>query len=91
MEIDIGILLLYASITILSLILLAATLVSYVKSKNKKLIFVNIIFLFLLIRGLLLSISLFVPSLSWIPSNGYIWVGDLLVLLFLYIAYSVKR
>jgi len=90
MEIDIGILLLYASITILSLILLVATLISYTKSRNKKLVFVNIIFLFLFIRGLLLSVSLFDPSLSWIPSNGYIWIVDLFVLLSLYIAYSVK-
>jgi hypothetical protein len=88
---DPGIILLYAAITILSLIMFCATIISYVKYKNKKLLFVSSIFLVLLIRGILLSVSMFYDPLKTITSNGYIWIVDVLVLLFLYAAYSVKR
>ena len=87
---DAGILLLYATITILSMILFVVTLLSYVKTRNRKLFFVSLIFLFLLIRGGILSVGLFYTQLGTLLSNGYIWVIDLLVLILLYVAYSVK-
>ena len=87
---DAGILLLYAAITILSMILFVVTLLSYVKTRNRKLFFVSLIFLFLLIRGGILSVGLFYTQLGTLLSNGYIWVIDLLVLILLYVAYSVK-
>ena len=87
---DAGILLLYAAITILSMILFVVTLLSYVKTRNRKLFFVSLIFLFLLIRGGILSLGLFYTQLGTLLSNGYIWVVDLLVLILLYVAYSVK-
>ena len=85
-----GILLLFAGITILSLILFIVTLLSYSKTKNTKLFFVSLIFLFILIRGGILSLELFYHQLSFITSSGYIWVVDLLVLILLYVAYSIK-
>ena len=91
MEIDIGILFLYAGITILSVILFVVTLLSFQKFKNKKLFFVSLIFFFLFIRGTLLSISLFNDQMKEVISSGYIWIFDLIVLVLLYVAYSIKR
>ena len=82
---------LIAAITILSLILLVVTLLSYRKYQNKKLLVVSFIFLFLFVRGLLLSYGLFYDSLETLTSNVYIWSFDLIVLLLLYAAYSIKR
>jgi len=88
---EIAIIFLYAGITILSLILLTTTLFSYTKYKNPKLLFVCFIFFFLFIRGLLLSIGLFYDQVVQITSSPYIWSFDLLVLILLYAAYSIKR
>ncbi len=91
MELDTGVIFIIAGITILSLALFIVTFISYLKSRNAKLVFVSLIFLFLLIRGLLLSIGLFNDHFSSFISSGYIWVFDLIILLLLYIAYSTKR
>ncbi len=79
-----------AAISINSLILLIASLLSFRKYKNKKLLFVIIAFLFFFIRGVLLSISLFYEPLSIIKSGYYIWIIDIIILNTLYLA-SLKR
>jgi hypothetical protein len=87
---EIWFVLIIALITILSLILLTLTLLSYRKYKNKKLFFVSLVFLVLFIRGLLLSISIFNEEIIEITSNSYIWIFDLIILVLLYAAYSLK-
>ena len=79
-----------AAISICSLVLLATTLISYRKSNNKKLIFVTLAFLFFLIRGLLLSFSLFYDPLAPFVSSYYTWLIDLVILNLLYLA-ALKR
>ena len=90
-RISIDILFIISMITILSAILLFITLFSYVKHKNKKLLFISSVFLFLFIRGVILSFGLFNDDLQNITSSSYIWIFDLIILIFLYTAYSVKR
>jgi len=79
-----------AAISINSLVLLIISLLSLRKYKNPKLIFVIIAFSFFLIRGILLSLSLFYEPLSMIKSGYYIWLIDIVILNTLYIA-SLKR
>ena len=88
---DYGIILIVALITILALILFIVTLLSYRKYKNRKLLLVSMVFFFLLIRGVLLSLGLFYASFTQLTTSGYIWLFDLAVLIFLYAAYSLKR
>ena len=79
-----------AAITIFALALLIISLLSYWKYKNKKLLLISLVFLFFLIRGALLSLSIFYPDLEAITSSMYIWIVDLVILILLYIA-SLKR
>ena len=80
-----------AGITILSLILLILTVISFLKFKNLKLLFVSFIFFFFFIKGLLLSYALFTDEIESLAPNIYILLFDLIVLVLLYIGYSVKR
>ena len=82
--------LLFSIITILSLVLLGITFLSYRRYKNKKLLYVCMVFLFLFLRGILLSLSLFMTSLEVFLANGYFWVVDVVVLVLLYGAYALK-
>jgi len=81
----------YAMITIISFVLLSVTFYSYQKCKNKKLLFVSMVILVLFIRGMLLSLSLFYNEIESVTSSAYIWIFDLIVLVLLYAAYSIKR
>ena len=77
-----------ACVTIFSLGLLLISLASYFKYKNPKLIFVSLVFLLFLIKGLLLSINVFFEEL--IELNSYFTVFDLIILILLFIA-TLKR
>lgn len=79
-----------AAITINALVLFVTSLLSYRKYKNKKLLFVTVAFLFFLIRGILLSMGVFVASLGLTTSNYYPWVIDIIILNTLYLA-ALKR
>ena len=79
-----------AAISISSLILLITSILSYKKYKNKKLLFIIAVFLFFLIRGVLLSLSLFYEPLKPIASSYYTWLIDLIILNLLYLA-ALKR
>jgi len=82
---------LFASITIIAFLLMTATLISFKKYGNKKLLFISFVLLFLFIRGLLLSLSLFNSQMADVVSSGYIWIFDLIVLGLLYLTYSIKK
>jgi hypothetical protein len=87
---NVEIIFLFAIITILSLILMIVTLLSYRKYKNKKLLFISSVFFFLFFRSILLSLSLFYEQIETIITTGYIWFFDLGVLVLLYVAYSIN-
>jgi len=79
-----------AFITIFSVGLLAVSLASYKKYKNVKLLFVSLVFLVLLIKGILLSLSLFTEELVVFTSIPYAGMFDLIILILLFIA-TLKR
>jgi len=80
-----------ALITLIAFTLFIITFFSFFKSKNKKLLPISFVFLFLFIRGVMLSLNVFYDVFDSLISSGYIWFFDLIVLLFLYAAYSIKR
>jgi len=76
--------------TIFSLGLFMISLISYHKSKNKKIFFVSLLLLLFFIKNLLLSFFLFAGQ---IPNNFTILAlefFDLLILVFLFIAVLTK-
>lgn len=82
-----------ASITIFSLGLLIISLISYKKYKNQKLIFITLILIVLLVKGILLSITLFnqeISSINQILYGPYIGFFDLIILILLFLA-TLKR
>ncbi len=80
-----------AGITIFASILLVLTLISYKTYKTSKLLLISGVFLVLLIRGILLTYGFFSDTFAEIVTNEYLWIVDLLILLFLYAGYSLKR
>jgi hypothetical protein len=80
----------YACTTIFSLGLFAVSIYSYYKYKNKKLLFVSIVFLVFLIKGLILSYSLFNEQLINIEIGLYFGLFDLIILILLFAA-TLKR
>ena len=79
-----------AFVTIFSVGLLAISLASYRKYKNLKLLFVSLVFLIFLIKGVLISISLFTEEFAIINSMPYSGLFDLTILILLFIA-TLKR
>ncbi|MCU0851332.1 MAG: hypothetical protein MUC80_08725 [Candidatus Thermoplasmatota archaeon] len=76
--------------TVFSLGLLMISLISYHKSKNKKIFFVSLLLLLFSLKNLLLSFFLFTEQ---IPNNFTILAlefFDLLILVFLFIAVLTK-
>ena len=79
-----------AFVTIFSMGLFAVSLFSYRKSKNIKLLLVSIVFLVFLLKGILLSVSIFYSS-SVLPSANVSFVFfDVIILLVLFVA-TLKR
>jgi len=79
-----------ACITIFALGLLIVSLLSYRRYKNGKLLFVSLVFGIFLIKGLILSLSLFYNQFADITSNPYIGLLDLMMLVLLFMA-TLKR
>lgn len=82
-----------SSITIFSLGLLVVSLLSYKKFKNIKLLFISLVFVVLLIKGILFSLTLFFQELSSINDFLFSIYGglfDLILLILLFIA-TLKR
>jgi len=76
----------YGFLTVFSFGLWTISVLTYQKSKNKKILFVNIVFLFFLIKGLLLSLSIFSNELIDFLSIPLFAVFDLLILFLLFMA-----
>ena len=76
----------YGFITVFSIGLFSISILSYYKSKNKKLLFVSSVFLLFFIKGVVLSFSLFFSDLNNIITIPIIALFDLIVLFLLFIA-----
>jgi hypothetical protein len=79
-----------AGITIFALGLFLISLMSYRKYKNGKLLIISSVFFIFLIKGLLLSFSLFFSEFSEIFSSPLYGLFDLVILFLLFIA-TLKR
>jgi hypothetical protein len=88
--IDIESIVIFACMTIFSLVLLTASLLSYHRYKKPKLLFIGGVFLLFLVRSILLSMSIFYEPLQALTSSVYIWLFDVLLLIMLYLT-SLKR
>jgi len=76
----------YGFITIFSIGLFCVSILSYLKSKNKKLLFVSTVFLLFIFKGIILSLSLFLSDLNLFITIPILAVFDLIVLFLLFIA-----
>ena len=79
-----------SSVTILSLGLLLLALAGYKKYKNIKLIFVSLVFVVLLVKGILFSFGLFNEDVVELLSFPYVGIFDLIILILLFIS-TLKR
>ena len=79
-----------AFITIFSLGLFIISLTSYRKYKNQKLLFVCLVFLVFLLKGILLSIQLFTNEFPLLNDSTSSGLFDLMILILLFIA-TLKR
>lgn len=87
---DVQNILISACITVFSIGLFGISLLSYNKSKNKKLLFVSIVFLIFIIKGIVSSIALFNSEYSSFLSFTYTGFFDLIILVLLFMA-TLKR
>jgi hypothetical protein len=79
-----------AAISINALVLLVTSVLSYLQYKNKKLLFVIAVFVFFLVRGILLSLSIFHEAFEPLVTSFYPWLVDVVILNLLYLA-ALKR
>lgn len=76
----------YGFLTVFSLGLWIISILNYRKSRNKKIIFVNIVFFIFFIKGILLSSSIFISELVELLSTPLLAFFDLLMLCLLFFA-----
>ena len=76
----------YGFLTVFSIGLMVISILSYRKSQNKKILFVSLIFIMFIIKGVLLSLSLLNPDLQYLISIPFFALLDLIILSFLFIA-----
>jgi len=81
----------YGFLTIFSFGMWVISIFSYQKSRNKKILFVNIVFLLFLLKGVLLSLSIFLTDLQEFLSISLFAVFDLLILFLLFVAVLKKQ
>lgn len=75
-----------AGVTVLSLGLLIVSLASYRKYKNMKLLFISLVFVIFVVKGMLLSFNLLAEDLLNLSLDPRLVVFDVVILLLLYIA-----
>ena len=74
-----------ASMTVLSLGFFILSMLGYLKRKNTKMIFVSLVFLVFLVKGILLSLGIFSSEIIVLNSSFNPWIFDLVVLVLLYV------
>jgi hypothetical protein len=87
---EIGYIFISAGITILSLGIVILSLMSYKDQRNTKLLFITIAFLVFLIKGVVMSLSLFFTELSSVTTSIY-FAGFDVVILFIFFVSTLKR
>jgi O-antigen/teichoic acid export membrane protein len=83
-----------ATITLFSLGLLLISLKSYSRYKNKKLVFICVVFLVLLLKGVLFSISMLFQEFSWVKTyvfSVYSGLFDVFILLLLFMGTLMRE
>jgi hypothetical protein len=78
--------LIYGFITIFSLGMFLLSILSYKRSNNFKILFVAIVFFLFFIKGILLSLSLFITEINDIISIPFLGIFDLFIIVLLFIA-----
>jgi len=81
----------FGFLTVFSFGLWIISIFSYRKSRNKKLIFVNIVFLIFFIKGVLLSSSIFISEIYDSVSIQLLAVIDLIIICLLFISVLKKQ
>ena len=90
MEIGFGYIFISAGITILSLGIVLLSLMSYKDQRNSKLLFITFAFLVFLIKGIVMSLSLFFTELTLLTTSIY-FIGLDVVILFMFFVSTLKR
>jgi hypothetical protein len=83
-----------ATITLFSLGLLLISLKSYSRFKNKKLLFICIVFLVLLLKGVLFSLCMLFQEFAWLKTyvfSVYSGLFDVIILLLLFIGTLIRE
>jgi hypothetical protein len=75
---------------VFSLGLLVTSLLSYRRTKNNKLVFISIVFIIFLLKGILMAVDLIYPTIIGLQYSFSFVLFDLGVLFFLFIA-TLKR
>ncbi len=81
----------YGFLTVFSFGLWIISIFSYRKSRNKKIIFVNIVFLIFFIKGVLLSLSIFNSEIFDLISIQMLAIFDLIIICLLFISILKKQ
>ncbi|PNX53299.1 MAG: hypothetical protein BV458_05105 [Thermoplasmata archaeon M9B2D] len=76
--------------TVFSFGLLLISLGSYRKTRNKKLLFVDLVLLFFFIKNIFISLLLFIAQIANNTTLFVLELFDLLILIFLFIAVLIK-
>lgn len=79
-----------ACVTVFALTLLIITLISYRRSKNVKLLLISAVFVVFIVKGIVLSLGLFIGSVEEIYTGQFAGLLDLLILILLFLA-TLKR
>ena len=87
---DVETILLSSSITIFSLGLIIISLISYLKFKSGKLLIISFIFIVFLIKGIILSLTLFYLEFKEFDFSLYFGFLDVIILTLLFIS-TLKR
>jgi hypothetical protein len=81
----------FGFLTVFSFGLWMISIFSYRKSQNKKLIFVNIVFLIFFTKGVVLSLSIFISEIYDLISIQLLAVIDLIIICLLFISVLKKQ
>lgn len=78
-----------AIVTVMSLLLLIVSLQSYRRAKKKKILMISLALLLFFVKGLILSIALFL-YVGFESQMLYLGLFDVLILFMLFVAITVK-
>jgi hypothetical protein len=76
----------YGFLTIFSLGMFIVSILSYKRSKNTKILFVTMVFFVFFLKGILLSLSIFIVEINDIITIPILGLFDLLMILLLFMA-----